>query len=299
MKTSLTSLSGQYFFFLAFLQGCHFVLCVRSRSSVSSAGPELRDGQTLKFFDPLVCRNASAIVRNSNNIRESLVSSASGSISRQRALALGVLHYASSHNKAHYSCLNHLSGGDFEIWNTEANAAIHNVLATLNLKTYITSEFMSPSASSGDIINGVRHEDLMSPSVAPNSVDLIISAEVFEHIPEPYTAHKALFKVLRAGGAHVFTVPFTDQGYDIVMSRMLPNGTVIHGPGQPPQLVSPQYHGDPLRKEGILVFTIFSREMVSKLVSIGYVVKMLNIQNHLYGVYNSNIVFIARKPYQK
>ena len=49
----------------------------------------------------------------------------------------------------------------------------------------------------------VRHEDLRSLSFPNNSFDLVLSAEVFEHIPEPYKALNEVFRVLKPGGSYV------------------------------------------------------------------------------------------------
>ena len=36
-----------------------------------------------------------------------------------------------------------------------------------------------------------------------------LCVQVFVHIPMPYQAHHELFRILKPGGSHVFTVPFS------------------------------------------------------------------------------------------
>ena len=38
---------------------------------------------------------------------------------------------------------------------------------------------------------------------------LLLRLQVFVHIPMPYQAHHELFRILKPGGSHVFTVPFS------------------------------------------------------------------------------------------
>ena len=106
--------------------------------------------------------------------------------------------------------------------------------------------------------------------------------------------------MLRPGGAHVFTVPFIETVVpDVVMSRRSKHtGRIVHGPGLPAQgLVAPMYHGDPVRpKTGVLVFTLFGQEMVTKLCALGYDVDMRKLENPNLGILGPGaVVFTAWK----
>jgi hypothetical protein len=65
-------------------------------------------------------------------------------------------------------------------------------------KSYITSR------------NGsfIRHEDIMSLSFADEEFDLIISNDVFEHIPNPAKAFGECSRVLKKNGLMIATFPF-------------------------------------------------------------------------------------------
>src|SRR5438874_8625583 len=100
--------------------------------------------------------------------------------------------------------------------------------------------------------------------MATASVDVVLSSDVFEHIPDPYRAHAEIFRILESGGRHVFTVPF-HPGEFLDDRRAL-----VDAEGKNVLLKEPIYHLDPLRPEGVLVYNIFSLEMLVRLAQIGF-----------------------------
>jgi ubiquinone/menaquinone biosynthesis C-methylase UbiE len=40
-------------------------------------------------------------------------------------------------------------------------------------------------------------------------IDADARKQVLDHIPSPYQAHRELYRILKPGGSHVFTVPFS------------------------------------------------------------------------------------------
>jgi SAM-dependent methyltransferase len=135
------------------------------------------------------------------------------------------------------------------------------------------------------------HQDLENLSFQDASLDLIISGDVFEHIPDPYQAHRELFRVLRPGGRHVFTVPFIPAAlHDDVRARR-------SGEGDPDLLADPIYHLDPMDPKGALVYTIFGIEMLVKLEEIGFDPRLHLLHNPWYGILGSHgLVFEAIRP---
>ena len=86
-------------------------------------------------------------------------------------------------------------------------------------------------------------------------------------MPAPYDAHREIFRVLKPGGRHIFTVPFDPLTVKDDVRAMLENGQIRY-------FAEKLYHGDPVRPgEGILVWTIFGTEMMRKLESIGFIAK--------------------------
>jgi len=177
----------------------------------------------------------------------------------------------------------------FTIYNTESSGPLHTRLS--KHADYVCSEYFGDGHRSGTIINGILHQDLRQLSFADASFDLVMSSDVLEHMPTPYDAHQDIFRVLKPGGRHIFTVPFNAHAEaDDVRARLV-DGRIEY-------LAEALYHGDPVRPdEGILVWTIFGTGMMQMLESIGFVASAWNLYEPESGIIGpGNIVFEARKP---
>jgi len=178
---------------------------------------------------------------------------------------------------------------DIGIYNAESKGAVHNILS--RMKNYTCSEYFGDNYTSGDQVNGILHEDLQNLSFKSNSFDVVLSTEVFEHIRDAYRAFKEVHRVLKTGGRHIFTVPF-DAGVFRDSVKAL-----VDESGQIQYLAEPEYHTDLLRpNEGILVYRIFSLEMMVKLSELGFFTNMHHLYNPFLGILGNNaIVFESIK----
>lgn len=174
------------------------------------------------------------------------------------------------------------------IYNSETTSPIHTILK--EQKDYQSSEYFGPEYKSGDKIKGKAHQDLMDLSYKDKQFDIVLSADVFEHIPKPYAAHREVYRVLKSGGRHIFTVPFLQTEFmDQRRANIWPDGSIEH-------IMEPQYHGDPLRPDGILVFTLPGFEMLIRLREIGFQTVVHRLYSPLAGFLGqNNIVFEAIK----
>jgi SAM-dependent methyltransferase len=134
------------------------------------------------------------------------------------------------------------------------------------------------------------HQDLQNLSLGNGCVDLVISSDVIEHIAEPYRAYEEIHRILKTGGRHIFTVPFYQTEFlDEDRAIQEDNGHIVF-------LKDPMYHGDPLCKEGSLVYKIFSLEMLVKLRKIGFTTNVWHLYKPGCGILGSNaVVFEAIK----
>ena len=131
----------------------------------------------------------------------------------------------------------------------------------------VPSEYLGPDVAPGSIHrrNGtdIRHEDFTRLSLPDGSVDMVITQDVFEHIPDFDRAFIECRRVLRPGGHMLFTIPFfPEQAHTEVIARVRPDGTVEHKG-------LPEIHGNPLGG-GSLCFQHFGWDILDRLRAAGF-----------------------------
>jgi hypothetical protein len=122
-----------------------------------------------------------------------------------------------------------------------------------------TRSFYDDSADPGEIRGEARNEDLMDLSMEPESFDLVITSEIFEHVRHPYRGFSEVFRVLRRGGRHVFTIPVSWPMRDVTVPQVDVTGDADVF------LRPPKYHG------AALVYNEFGRDLLDVLDDIGFV----------------------------
>jgi len=135
---------------------------------------------------------------------------------------------------------------------------------TTHAKTLTFSEYLHDVAP-GEFRNRVQCQDVQHLTYASASFDVCTSTEVFEHVPDDAKAFSEVFRVLRANGLVVFTVPLREEDETLERAVLTPAGEVRH-------LQAPEYHGDPLRDSGpILAFRTYGRDVTQRLRNAGFV----------------------------
>lgn len=151
------------------------------------------------------------------------------------------------------------------------------------------SEYLGPRHESGTTIRGVRHEDIMHSSLETQSVDLIVSNDVFEHVPDPPRAFRECARMLKTGGEMLATIPFTGLDKTTYRARLGEKG-IDH-------LEPPQRHGNPISDTGSLVFAEFGWDCLDMLREAGFADAWIELyasveRGHLGG---AQLVFVAAK----
>jgi len=177
------------------------------------------------------------------NIRERLVCPISGLNNRQR-LASSLISIELSQRRGR--CVVYLTEQitDFYKWACQRHTN----------SDIIGSEYIGNDFAPGQIVDGVRHEDIHRLSFADSSVDLIVSNEVLEHVPSPRRAFQEIARVLRPNGQALMTFPFSFREESVVRAELI-DGSIVHR-------LEPVYHGNPLSEEGSLVFTDFGWDVL-------------------------------------
>jgi SAM-dependent methyltransferase len=108
--------------------------------------------------------------------------------------------------------------------------------------------------------SGYRCENLEHLTFKDGSFDLFISQDVMEHVFKPEAAFNEIARVLKPGGAHIFTVPLINKTRksEIWASRREDGEIVYHH--------EPEYHGNPVDANGSLVTMHWGYDIASFIV---------------------------------
>ncbi len=185
-----------------------------------------------------ICEHKTLFVEQSEWLRDTYFCIFCGSVPRQRAL-IKVVHKEFPNWR------------QLQIYESAPCGASSRKLQK-ECEQYLPSQFYS-AVQPGACKRGVRCENLEKLTFADRSFDLVITQDVFEHVLDPAPAFREIARVLKPGGAHIFTVPLY-KGQKTVI-RAVGVGNEIQ------YLRDPMYHGNPVDKKGSLVVTDWGDDM--------------------------------------
>ena len=113
---------------------------------------------------------------------------------------------------------------------------------------YLGSEYTEDSQQKRQLFP-IPIEDLHKLSFHGESFDLVIASEVFEHIPFLDKALSELARILSVGGQLIATFPFRAGADESLVKAIIKDGKIDY-------LLEPEYHGNPVDKNGSLVYEI-------------------------------------------
>ena len=138
------------------------------------------------------------------NWRETLTCPMCGMNNRQRLVA--TLTQGTARTVPRQDCVFHGAG------HTDVSVGRSSVSATPHHRQRIPRRLHQGGQVAG---SGVRHEDVMNLSFPAESLDLIVSNDVFEHVPEPTRASPSVHEPSGAAGRYLrpcrFTTATTNQ----------------------------------------------------------------------------------------
>ncbi len=143
--------------------------------------------------------------------------------------------------------------GNGLILNTCSSGAIHNALE--GSKNYICGEYFE-NVLGGEYYEGIMSVDLTKAPFPNNSLDVVISEDVFEHVADYKKAMEEIFRILKPGGFHIFTVPIHDGKKTVSRSG---KRNVYHGDPNP-------LSGD----GGVIVYTDWGEDIESLVSEFGF-----------------------------
>jgi GT2 family glycosyltransferase/2-polyprenyl-3-methyl-5-hydroxy-6-metoxy-1,4-benzoquinol methylase/glycosyltransferase involved in cell wall biosynthesis len=135
--------------------------------------------------------------------------------------------------------------------------------STFKQHQLVGSEYLGYEYEGGAIIKGIRHEDVENLSFPEGSLDLIVSNDVFEHVPNPAKAFAECARVLKVGGVMLASIPFHSSNDLSVIRAKIINGQLEH-------ILPPTYHGNPVSADGSIVFTDFGWDLLNVMKDAGF-----------------------------
>ena len=119
----------------------------------------------------------------------------------------------------------------------------HSVTLKKHVASYTESQFFVDKPL-GELVNGIRNENLEDLTFKDETFDLVITSDVMEHIYNPEKAFKEIHRILKPGGAHIFSVPLINKHKKT--QRWANKGE----DGEPEFLYAPEWHGNPIDEKG-------------------------------------------------
>ncbi|MBC7489782.1 MAG: class I SAM-dependent methyltransferase [Glaciimonas sp.] len=182
-----------------------------------------------------LCEKGVAFTANNTWFRDSLLCSDCGSIPRERALFIVIKDYYPNYREL---CIH------------ESSPANRGTSPKLKKECvgYSSSQYF-PNIVPGTIepATGFRCENLEALSFPDNSFDIFVTQDVMEHIFDYEKSFREIARVLKPGGAHIFSVPLINKANksESWASRGESGEIIYHH--------TPEYHGNPVDAKGALV----------------------------------------------
>ena len=228
----------------------------------------------------------------SDNLRESLVASASGSSNRQRQMVAGLARAVLGRAGADLAeVAREINRRRLSLYVAEAGGLLAARLREL-VRDFECSEYFGEGHRSGERVGGILHQDLQATSFPDERFDVVLTGDVLEHVPDAPAAEREICRILKPEGIYCFTVPFLpDHEHDVVRAEAGPGGTIVHH-------LEPEYHDDPIRPvQGALVYRVFShRGLRSRFEALGCAFTVYRLWSKGLGILGKNcMVMVARK----
>lgn len=218
-------------------------------------------------FCPICEKDVTFFCSSKESFRDYLFCSRCGSIPRERALM---------------KVIQDLYPNFMDLYIHESSPGARGASIKLNnmCKNYTASQYY-PYIPFGQIHpkSSFRSEDLENLTFPDDSFDLFITQDVMEHIFNPEKAFQEIARVLKPGGAHIFTVPLVRKNSKSVRcAQRTENGKIIF-------LCEPEYHGNPVDINNALVTMQWGFDIAKYITKVANTpTRIITIDNLEYGI---------------
>jgi SAM-dependent methyltransferase len=147
---------------------------------------------------------------------------------------------------------------------------------------YVNTEY-PPAGATGDATFS-RFADLEHLPYADATLDVILAADVFEHVRHDGRAFAEVHRVLKPGGALVFTVPYDPQRPETLI-RVKVKGDVDV------PVMEPEYHGGGGRS---LAYRTYGRDLPDQLRDGGFTVGLWDVEVPAHAITRQTVFLCSR-----
>jgi len=203
-----------------------------------------------------VCGEQGTFVKDSHAVTESYPCTHCRALLRYQSQARVLVDRLSKHGSTTFAGLcREPEFRELQIWEPGQLGPFRTYLA--DLPGYMVSSYW-PGVASGEVRDGIQCQDLMALSFQSESIDLVITSDIFEHVRKPFVGFAEVHRVLSPGGLHVFSVPGLWPMRSFTTPRVDVSGDTDV------LLTEPEYH------RGMLVYTDFGRDLPDHLAGLGF-----------------------------
>jgi len=207
---------------------------------------------------------------------------------RQRSLAIALLRYLNARWATQIDSIADVAAHGLQgvrVLDSDGFSAISRFLR--RDESYVRFSYLPDQPWGAELGPNYFNQDLQRLSFANESFDIALTSDVMEHVRDCDAAHRELFRVLKAGGAYIFTVPFDpDSEHHIQLVDTSGAEDVF--------LCKPHFHGDPLTG-GVIAYRVFGQELLGDLEAVGFETQFEVLERPEQLVISGD-VFVARKP---
>lgn len=217
--------------------------------------------------------------------RNSMICFHCGSSARNRHVAQVVIENAPGKSGSE-TCASALAPlQTFKMLNTDPDGSMARNLGAS--ERYVCSGYYPGVEPGKEMRPNVYCQDISQLTFADCSFDIVVTEDVLEHVRKSDEAFAEIYRVLKPGGYHVFTVPF------FFHKKTLHRVKSIGDEDQ--HILPPEYHYDSLRGE-ILSYRTFGFDLFESLYLVGFTteVHFSSFFDRRLGIYDS-FVFSSRK----
>ncbi|MFH1515967.1 MAG: class I SAM-dependent methyltransferase [bacterium] len=174
---------------------------------------------------------------------------------------------------------------DIAIYNLDAHDSFYKVLS--HHSGFYCSIF-DPDVELGHVISErIYCQNVEELTFDDEMFDIAISEDIFEHVRDFMKGFRSIYRVLKPGGYHIFTVPCNFDSSTVTRVDTSTDEDI--------HLMAPEYHDDGIRGK-ILAYRTFGNDIFKILRSIGFetTVHFSKYVDQRNGIFDS-YVFVSKK----